>query len=135
MQVKLHESDGLRADNAAIQGVLQMSSPIFASALTTVVAFIPVFLVDGSFGAIVKPIPLTVILVLIASLLECYFILPAHMYYALLKSSTDKKMKHNKLIAYLIKDCPSERNFLSVSNNEFRTISTPSFTICLGVPG
>ena len=100
---KLHESDGLRADNAAIQGVLQMSSPIFASALTTVVAFIPVFLVDGSFGAIVKPIPLTVILVLIASLLECYFILPAHMYYALLKSSTDKKMKHNKLIAYLIK--------------------------------
>ena len=66
---KLHESDGLRADNAAIQGVLQMSSPIFASALTTVVAFIPVFLVDGSFGAIVKPIPLTVILVF-----NCQFI-------------------------------------------------------------
>ena len=70
---------------AAERGALRMSKPIFAAALTTLAAFMPILLVDNVFGDICRPIPIVVLAVLVASLVECFFILPSHLKHALSK--------------------------------------------------
>ncbi|MEL7125651.1 MAG: efflux RND transporter permease subunit [Pseudomonadota bacterium] len=72
------------AENAA----RRMSMPVFAATLTTVIAFFGLLAVGGRFGDLIRDIPFTVIMVLIASLIECFLILPHHMGHAL--SAVDK---------------------------------------------
>ena len=67
------------AENAA----RRMSMPVFAATLTTVIAFFGLVAVGGRFGSLIRDIPFTVIMVLIASLIECFLILPHHMGHAL----------------------------------------------------
>ena len=74
---------GLPAHEAAMRGGIRMSGPVLASSLTTVAAFAPLFILSGEFGAFVLAFPLVVISVIIASLLECFLILPGHMKQAL----------------------------------------------------
>lgn len=76
---KLGESPADAAENAA----KKMFSPVFSATLTTIIAFFGLVLVGGRFGDLIADIPFTVIVVLIASLIECFFILPHHMYKAL----------------------------------------------------
>jgi len=47
--------------------------------LTTVAAFIPLFMVKGVIGEIIAAIPWVVCAVLVASLIECFLVLPAHL--------------------------------------------------------
>ncbi|MBB3182661.1 multidrug efflux pump subunit AcrB [Halomonas fontilapidosi] len=64
----------------ASQGAAQrMIWPVLASSLTTVAAFMPLLLVGGVIGNILGDIPVIMICVLIASLLECFVVLPAHL--------------------------------------------------------
>ena len=51
--------------------------------LTTLAAFMPIIVIEGVFGRIASVLPIVVFAVLVGSLLECYFILPAHMRHAL----------------------------------------------------
>ena len=67
------------AENAA----RRMAMPVFAATLTTVIAFFGLVAVGGRFGDLIRDIPFTVIMVLIASLVECFLILPHHMGHAL----------------------------------------------------
>lgn len=69
---------GLSPEDAAIQGTSEVFRPIIASILTTCVAFLPLLFFEGFFGKLVKYIPLIVILMLLGSLLESLFVLPAH---------------------------------------------------------
>ena len=65
---------------AALRGSREVRSPVFASVLTTVAAFLPmVFAVPGSDAQIWRVIPLVVIPVLLISLLESQLCLPAHL--------------------------------------------------------
>ncbi len=79
----IYAKGGLSPQQAAEQGAIRMAKPIFAAGLTTLAAFLPIMLIGGSFGQMSYPLPIVVTCVLIASLLECYFILPAHMSHAL----------------------------------------------------
>ena len=67
------------AENAA----RRMAMPVFAATLTTVIAFFGLVVIGGRFGDLIRDIPLTVIAVLLASLVECFLILPHHMSHAL----------------------------------------------------
>jgi multidrug efflux pump subunit AcrB len=71
---------------AAERAARRMSLPILASTLTTVIAFLGLTTIGGRFGDLIWDIPFTVIAVLIASLVECFLILPNHMAHALAKS-------------------------------------------------
>lgn len=62
-----------------VESTTSMMAPILASVLTTCAAFIPLYFFSGRFGMFVKYIPAIVFLMLLASLLESAFILPAHM--------------------------------------------------------
>ncbi|WP_420862248.1 efflux RND transporter permease subunit [Algirhabdus cladophorae] len=80
---RLGESPVQAAENAAIR----MSAPVFSATLTTVIAFFGLTAISGRFGDLIQDIPFTVIVVLIASLVECFLILPHHMSKALVHTA------------------------------------------------
>ena len=69
----------------------RMVWPVLASSLTTVAAFMPLLVVGGVIGNILGDIPVVMICVLIASLLECFIVLPAHLRHAFTPRHTSKK--------------------------------------------
>ncbi len=75
----LGETPVQAAENAAIR----MSGPVFSATITTIIAFWSLTMVGGRFGQLIADIPFTVIVVLVASLVECFLILPNHMAHAL----------------------------------------------------
>jgi multidrug efflux pump subunit AcrB len=74
---------GMSAAEAAEGAAQRMAMPVFAATLTTVIAFFGLVAVGGRFGGLISDIPFTVIAVLVASLIECFLILPHHMKNAL----------------------------------------------------
>lgn len=68
---------------ASINAARRMAGPVFSSTLTTVLAFFGLMFVGGAFGSLIADIPLTIIAVLFASLIEVFLILPNHMSHAL----------------------------------------------------
>jgi len=76
---KLGEAPIAAAENAA----RRMAPPVFSATITTVIAFFGLTAIGGRFGNVIADIPFTVIAVLLASLVECFLILPNHMAHAL----------------------------------------------------
>jgi multidrug efflux pump subunit AcrB len=68
---------------AAINGAATMLAPIFAASLTTIAAFLPILLVSDVLGQIMGTLPIVVVAVVIASLIECFLVLPGHLSHAL----------------------------------------------------
>ncbi len=66
-------------------GARRMLAPVMASSMTTVAAFLPLMLVGGPTGKILFAIPLVVISVILASLVESFWVLPAHLRHAFAK--------------------------------------------------
>ncbi|MCC6138972.1 MAG: efflux RND transporter permease subunit [Bdellovibrionaceae bacterium] len=73
-----YTEEGLSPHEAAIKGAQTIWKAVFASVMTTVLAFWPMTMITGVFGKFIKYIPLAVIIALILSMLEAYFILPSH---------------------------------------------------------
>jgi len=82
---RLGEAPLVAAENAA----RRMAMPVFSATLTTVIAFFGLTAISGRFGDLISDIPFTVIMVLLASLVECFLILPNHMAHALAHSAKD----------------------------------------------
>ncbi|MDY6974058.1 MAG: efflux RND transporter permease subunit, partial [Thermodesulfobacteriota bacterium] len=70
---------GLGRLEASVEGALEVGRPVIFSVLTTVVAFWPLLLGSGTMGKIMRNLPIVVIVVLLGSLVESLFILPAHL--------------------------------------------------------
>ena len=70
---------GGRGTAAAIVGALGVRAPVTIGVLTTMAAFAPLLFVTGTFGQILGVVPIVVITVLLMSLVEVFFILPAHL--------------------------------------------------------
>ncbi|MFQ6111850.1 MAG: efflux RND transporter permease subunit, partial [Nitrospinota bacterium] len=73
-----HAEEGIPPAQAALRGAREVTLPVMASMLTTVAAFAPLFLVVGIMGRFIEQIPTVVIIILAASLFECFFMLPSH---------------------------------------------------------
>ncbi|HOO47081.1 MAG TPA: efflux RND transporter permease subunit, partial [Deltaproteobacteria bacterium] len=72
----------LHGDNcmiSSIRGAREVAMPVVFSVLTTVAAFAPMLFVQGDWGKVMRNIPIVVMLVLMISLFESLFILPAHL--------------------------------------------------------
>lgn len=74
--------------DAAIQGAWRMLTPVIASSLTTVAAFLPLMMIGGIIGTILFDIPFVAICVIFASLLEGFLILPGHIAQSFAKNKT-----------------------------------------------
>ncbi len=77
--VYFHTENGVLGEKAAIAGANMVVKPVFFAVITTIMMFIPFLLLSGSFGALFGQISLVVIAVLTFSLIEAFFILPAHL--------------------------------------------------------
>lgn len=77
-----HRSMGLEPLDAAIAGAREMATPVTFAVFTTVIAFSPMLFVPGTAGDFFRNIPLIVIPILLLSLFESFFVLPAHIGHA-----------------------------------------------------
>lgn len=64
---------------AAVAGARQVAMPVTFAIMTSVCAFIPLLVVKGMMGKFIKVIPQVVIIILLVSLIESLFVLPAHL--------------------------------------------------------
>ena len=74
---------------AAERAAKRMSLPVFSATLTTIIAFFALTSIGGRFGSLIDDIPFTVIVVLTASLIECFLILPNHLSHALVHTAKE----------------------------------------------
>lgn len=79
--------DGVKA---AIEGTKEIAVPVTFGVLTTVAAFLPLLMIEGTRGKIFAQIPLVVIPVLIFSLIESKLVLPSHLQHMKLRKASDK---------------------------------------------
>ncbi len=84
-----HRTLGEDPVTAAENAASRMAAPVFSATITTVLAFAALVAVGGRFGSLIADIPFTVIVVLLASLVECFLILPNHMAHALSHSAKE----------------------------------------------
>jgi len=84
-----YRQKGMGYLEAAIAGTREISKPVVFSILSTVIAFVPLLFMPGTTGKFWWPLPVVVIVVLVVSLLEALFILPAHLGH----SSSKSKLK------------------------------------------
>ena len=73
-----YTEQGMPVRQAALRGTREIVAPVVASTLTTVVAFLPLFAIGDRMGEFVRVIPVVVSAALLGSLLEAFFVLPAH---------------------------------------------------------
>ena len=69
---------GMAALEAAIAALREVFAPVTAAVLTTMAAFLPLMLLPGIVGKFMFVIPFIVTLALLISLIEAYWMLPAH---------------------------------------------------------
>ena len=72
-------NEGESLEEASVLGAQEVVAPVFASVATTCAAFIPLYFFSGRYGAFVQFIPPMIFLMLAASLLESFLLLPSHM--------------------------------------------------------
>jgi len=77
--VHLHVENGIYGDRGAIAGANMVVKPVYFAVITTIMMFVPFMLMTGPIRAMTAQISLVVIAVLIFSLIEAFFILPAHL--------------------------------------------------------
>ncbi|ALO44826.1 efflux RND transporter permease subunit [Pseudohongiella spirulinae] len=76
--VSLHEQ-GFSPEDAASGAARRMFMPVVTSSLTTLAAFVPLLIGGGEMGAVIQTMPMVLFCVIVASLIECFLILPAHL--------------------------------------------------------
>ncbi len=74
-----HRKLGKPPIRAAVDGVSEVGMPVVAAVITTIVAFVPLFYIGGIMGKFISILPVVVIACLAISLVECLFLLPAHL--------------------------------------------------------
>ncbi len=71
----------MTAYDASVEGAREMSAPVLIAVMTNIIAFLPLLFISGSTGRFFAVLPAVVISVFLISLVECLYILPAHLNY------------------------------------------------------
>jgi multidrug efflux pump subunit AcrB len=66
---------------ASIEGVREMSAPVFVAVATNVIAFVPLLFISGSTGRFFAILPAVIVAVFTISYIESLIVLPAHLTY------------------------------------------------------
>ncbi len=72
-------------------GARRMLAPVLASSLTTIAAFLPLMLIGGRMGSIMMSIPIVIVCVIAASLIESFLILPGHLRHAFVQGRESRQ--------------------------------------------
>jgi multidrug efflux pump subunit AcrB len=77
--ISFHVARGARPLDAARRALKEVSLPVTTAVFTTIAAFLPLILMPGVLGDFMRVVPVVVTLALLLSLIEAFWILPAHM--------------------------------------------------------
>lgn len=77
--VHFHVENGIDGERGAIAGANMVVKPVYFAVITTILMFVPMMLLSGPIRSMFEQISFVVIAVLIFSLVEAFFILPAHL--------------------------------------------------------
>lgn len=77
--IATHHARGKSPVDAAIEGTRQVLPGVASSFLTTLCIFGPLTLIEGEMGAILRVMPMVLIMTLTVSLVEAFLILPHHL--------------------------------------------------------
>lgn len=86
-----HIDRGQEVKQAVYNGVKKVLPGVISSYLTTVCIFGSLIFLEGEMGAVLKVVPMVLILVLSLSLVEAFLILPNHLRHSLEKHREDKQ--------------------------------------------
>ncbi|HID98509.1 MAG TPA: efflux RND transporter permease subunit [Thermodesulfobacteriaceae bacterium] len=73
-----HCQEGFPLRDSIINGTSEVMVPVISATSTTVAAFLPMLIMTGATGEFFAQVPRAVTFAILASLLECLFILPIH---------------------------------------------------------
>lgn len=79
---------------AALHSLNEIFAPITSAVLTTIAAFLPLMLLPGILGKFMMVIPLVVTIALAISLIEAYWMLPAHVIASNIRPRDEMKSHH-----------------------------------------
>ena len=88
---------GLSPKESAYLGTKEVFEPVTIASLTTLFAFIPALLIEGVMGEVIKLIPITVSILVLASLIESFIFLPIHSAHTLKKGKVTDWSRVNRL--------------------------------------
>lgn len=108
-----HYQSGEAPLQAAEGGARRMFWPVMSSSLTTIAAFMPLMLIGDYIGDILFAIPLVIICVIIASLVESFLILPGHLRHSFVKMQNEKP--HPRRVRF-------DQAFNNFRDNKFRPL-------------
>lgn len=106
--IQRYIESGYNKIDAAIKGTSEVALPVTISAITTLFAFIPMLMMSGDIGKFIMMIPIAIILLIIASLIESFFFLPIHAVHILDKKEKERDWsyvnnKYKKSLNFFIK--------------------------------
>ncbi|HKI74390.1 MAG TPA: efflux RND transporter permease subunit, partial [Pseudomonadales bacterium] len=108
--------------DAALGGAKRMFLPVLASSLTTLAAFVPLILTGGELGQVIMTMPMVLLCVIVASLVECFLVLPGHLRHSFEKIDRSKPSRFRTWF---------DTRFVYVRENYYR----PLLELALRYPG
>ena len=85
--IQQHLEEGYSPKEAAILGAKEMVEPVTIASLTTLFSFLPILMLSGTMGEVMKLIPIALSALVIASLIETFIFLPIHAAHTLKSNS------------------------------------------------
>jgi multidrug efflux pump subunit AcrB len=76
--IQQHIEDGMEPKEAAIAGASEMVKPVTVASITTLFSFLPILMISGTMGEVMKLIPIALSALVLASLIESFIFLPIH---------------------------------------------------------
>ena len=116
---------------AAVDGARRMWVPVATSSMTTMAAFIPLIIVGGEMGDAVLTLPIALLCIILASLMECFAVLPGHL------KATLEHMKPPKPTSFRVR---FDTAFQRLRDERFkplvdRALDYPGATVCAALGG
>ncbi|RXJ98824.1 multidrug transporter AcrB [Arcobacter sp. CECT 8986] len=76
--IQRYLDEGYGINDAVLKGTKEMLAPVLIAAFTTIFAFLPMLLISGELGMLMKLIPIVLSVLIFSSLIESFIFLPLH---------------------------------------------------------
>ncbi|WP_267285205.1 efflux RND transporter permease subunit, partial [Halarcobacter ebronensis] len=76
--IQQHIEEGYPPKEAAVIGAKEMVKPVTVASITTLFSFLPILMISGTMGEVIKLIPIALSALVVASLIESFIFLPIH---------------------------------------------------------
>ncbi len=96
-----HRDEGKNPRAAATEGAKEVGIGVVSSTLTTVAVFLPLLLMQGEIGKVLRVMPYGVIAALCVSLVEGFFVLPNHLAHSMIHARVRVHILREKINATL----------------------------------